>query len=461
LSFLRNYWANPFSVIQNILKELNRSVSVAPLFFLRVSFGMIMLYSHIRFWFLGWIEEHFSGSAYYFKYYGFEWVEPASLTVMYALNTILILASLAIVLGFQYKLWTFVHLILFAYFQLCDLSYYLNHYYFVLLLNLILLFLPANSILALDNQIRFRPFFVKPNSYAPLWAYLLPKVMISVVYFYAGIAKINYDWLIEALPLKIWLPAHYNMPFIGWLLALPITAYLFSWFGMLYDTLIPFFLWNKRTVWTAYVFVVLFHVGTGLLFQIGIFPMVMIVLTIYFFPIEFHQELMVRLQRFFHQKANFEQKPTSLLNPFGLGVLSFFLLFQLIFPFRYLLYKGNLFWTEEGYRFSWRVMLMEKAGTATFYVKDKASGREGVVDNAEFLNPHQEKQMAMQPDMILQFAHFLAKHYEQKGVENPSVRAQVYVTLNARPSRLLIDPNLDLTQKKDSFYPKDWILHYD
>ena len=32
---------------------------------------------------------------------------------------------------------------------------------------------------------------------------------------------------------------------------------------------------------------------------------------------------------------------------------------QLAFPFRYLLYPGNIFWTEEGYRFSWRVMLME------------------------------------------------------------------------------------------------------
>jgi hypothetical protein len=80
--------------------------------------------------------------------------------------------------------------------------------------------------------------------------------------------------------------------------------------------------------------------------------------------------------------------------------------FQLLFPWRYMLYPGNLFWTEEGYRFSWRVMLMEKAGTATFYVKDRKSGREGIVINSEFLNRHQEKQMAFQPDMMLQFAHY-------------------------------------------------------
>ena len=132
--------------------------------------------------------------------------------------------------------------------------------------------------------------------------------------------------------------------------------------------------------------------------------------------------------------------------------------FQLLFPWRYLLYDSNMFWSEQGYRFGWRVMLMEKAGTATFYVKDSQTGREGIVDNSEFLNPHQEKQMAMQPDMILQFAHFLGKYYAQKGVHSPQVRAEVYVTLNARPSQLLINPKVDLMKETDSFAPKSWIL---
>jgi hypothetical protein len=100
---------------------------------------------------------------------------------------------------------------------------------------------------------------------------------------------------------------------------------------------------------------------------------------------------------------------------------------------------------------------MEKAGTATFFVKDGKTGREGEVVNGEFLNAHQEKQMAMQPDMILQYAHFLKQHYEQQGMQNPSVRAAVYVTLNARPSRLLFDPNLDLSSIQDGWQTKTWI----
>jgi hypothetical protein len=117
-----------------------------------------------------------------------------------------------------------------------------------------------------------------------------------------------------------------------------------------------------------------------------------------------------------------------------------------------------MFWAEQGYRFGWRVMLMEKAGTATFFVKDSLTGREGIVDNREFLNPHQEKQMAMQPDMILQFAHFLGEYYAKQGVNSPQVRAEVYVTLNARPSELLVDPSIDLMKETDSFSAKTWIL---
>ena len=80
---------------------------------------------------------------------------------------------------------------------------------------------------------------------------------------------------------------------------------------------------------------------------------------------------------------------------------------QVIVPLRAFAYPGHLFWTEQGYRFSWRVMLMEKAGYAVFRVHDPATGRRWEASNYEHLTPNQEKMMATQPDMILQFAHHL------------------------------------------------------
>jgi hypothetical protein len=244
---------------------------------------------------------------------------------------------------------------------------------------------------------------------------------------------------------------------------------------MLYDTTIVFWLINPKTRAWAYVSVIVFHVLTGLLFQIGVFPVVMMGATWIFFSPEFHQKILYFLNKILrggdsdfgfrisdfgkHETQNANLKPSNSRLTFIL--LSAFFIFQLLFPWRYIFYPNNHYWSEEGYRFGWRVMLMEKAGTATFYVKDSRTGHEGLVDNSEFLCAHQEKQMAMQPDMILQFAHFLKKHYEKQGVADPSVRAEVFVTLNGRPSQLLIDSTLDLTQIKDSWLPKTWILPYE
>jgi hypothetical protein len=309
----------------------------------------------------------------------------------------------------------------------------------------------------------FMPSQVSPcynlfNQQVKRSAIFILQSQIAILYVYAGFAKINYDWLIEALPLKIWIPANDKLPIIGSIFTWSFIPHLFSWIGMLYDTFIVLFLIYRPTRIFAYITLVIFHALTGLMFQIGVFPLVMIGIATIFFSDEWHQKFV----QFFVRIKN--PKPLVadfLLNKNTLNYfLAAYLLFQVIFPWRFLLYPGKLFWTEQGYRFSWRVMLMEKAGTATFYVKDTQSGREGIVANSEFLNPHQEKQMAMQPDMILQFAHFLGRHYKNIGVQQPEVRAEVYVTLNARPSRLLIDPERDLMKIKDSFQPKDWIIHY-
>ncbi len=151
------------------------------------------------------------------------------------------------------------------------------------------------------------------------------------------------------------------------------------------------------------------------------------------------------------------EAPTA-ASPWLVGALGLWLLVQVLVPWRFVLYPGPLFWTEQGYRFSWRVMLMEKSGTAFFYVRDPRTGHETEIRNRDYLTVTQEKQVATQPDMLLQFAHLLRDDYRRRGIPAPQVRAEVYVTLNGRSSRLLINPELDLAQQKESFGAKPWIL---
>ena len=100
---------------------------------------------------------------------------------------------------------------------------------------------------------------------------------------------------------------------------------------------------------------------------------------------------------------------------------------------------GHLFWTEQGYRFSWRVMLMEKAGYANFKVVDAKSGKRFYVDNTDFLTVQQEKMMSTQPDMILQYAHFLGDHFNSQGHQNLEIYVESYVALNGERSKPFID----------------------
>jgi hypothetical protein len=149
-------------------------------------------------------------------------------------------------------------------------------------------------------------------------------------------------------------------------------------------------------------------------------------------------------------------------------LLGLYILIQLVIPLRYLAYPGDLFWTEQGYRFSWRVMLIEKAGYAQFFVHHPKNGMKKLIDNKEYLTPQQEKMMSTQPDMILQFAHHLRDEYsdtlivEANGIEinikEAKVTAEVYVSLFNKGSRLFIDPEVNLSKINRGFHHKDWIL---
>jgi hypothetical protein len=450
-----------------MLRYLDTPVNAAPLLTFRLVFGLMMAFGTARFVGLGWVGHHYLDPVLHFKFWGFGWVDALPGPWLYAVHGVMFLAALGIAFawGTAYRIAAAAFFLTFTYTELIDSTYYLNHYYFVSLVAGLLIFVPAPRWLA-----------IRPDAGCPTirrWPIVLLKFQIFIVYFHAGLAKINTDWLLHALPLKIWLPAHATLPVIGPLLQLPATAYVFSWAGMLFDTFIVFFMLWGRTRPLAYVAIVVFHTLTGLLFQIGIFPLVMMAGTLIFFSDRWHTRLLAFCQALWRRIAfgtgswkifsrpivEYNSAPHGRLSRVGFSALLLYMTFQLLFPWRYLLYPGPLFWTEDGYRFSWRVMLMEKAGTATFYVRDGRTGREGEVLNREFLNAHQEKQMAFQPDMIVQFAHFLRDHYAARGVQEPTVRAEVYVTLNGRPSRLYFDPQLDLTRIEESWKPRSWLLY--
>lgn len=443
--------------IKSLKKYLLNEKSIAPLVVFRIAFGALMLASITRFIYKGWVHSMYIMPKVYFPFYGFEWVKPLSPVGMYIVFGLMLVACVGIILGAFYRLSAVLFFLLFTYVELIDKTNYLNHYYFISLVSFLLIFIPAHKSFSIDN-IRLKK---QDSTSAPAFYLLLLQLQMFVVYFFAGIAKLNYDWLFEAQPLKIWLPAFSHYPVIGSFMEKEWVAYLFCWFGCIYDLSIGFFLFNRRTVNIAYVFVIIFHAATALFFNIGMFPYIMMTITIVFFKEEFHEKIINSLIKITGYKPNNTNTAYTPLNPYLLNFFMLYFVIQFVVPFRYALYPGKLFWTEQGYRFSWRVMLMEKAGTAFFFVKDEKSGRESEVDNKKYLTFLQEKMMATQPDMMVDYAKFLKEEYKKMGFTNPTVRAQSYVTLNGSGSREFINSTIDLSSQSNSFLKnKSWVKSY-
>lgn len=473
------------SLVGRAYHSLSRQVDIAPLAVLRVLFGVLMFVSTVRFMAKGWVTELFITPTNFFTYYGFDWVKPLGETGMWAVHIAMAGLSITIALGLAFRFSAFAFLLLFTYVELIDVTNYLNHYYFIIIVTFLLAISPAGRAYSLD-------VLLFPNwrrSTVPFYTVGMFRLQMGILYVHAGIAKLNPEWLLDAQPLSMWFVAFREWPIVGPLFDFKATAYVFSWAGAFYDLTIPFFLLWHRTRIFAYMAVVGFHVITYTLFPaIGMFPWIMMVITLLFFPIAFHRKLVdwisrslfaIRhsdpapapnrkssianrlLQMFFHAES--AETSASPLVPRLSSLVPLFLFFaiQLALPYRYLLYPDNLFWTEQGYRFSWRVMLMEKNGYAMFKVTDPETGREWDIHNPHYLTPQQEKMMSTQPDLILQFAHILDREFRSIGVADPVVTADVLVSLNGRRSRPFIDPTVDLSRIKDSWRHKDWILPFE
>lgn len=441
---------------------ITKQKHIAPLVVLRIAFGAVLFISTIRFIAKGWIHDFFVVPQFHFPFYGFEWIHPMSATGMYSLYVLMALAALFITIGLFYRAATITFFLCFCYAELIDKTYYLNHYYLVSILSFLLIWVPAHRYFSVD-------VLRKPSLKAttvPAWTINIFKLQLGITYFFAGLSKLTYDWLIDAMPLRIWLPAKADLPVLGPLLSHEWVAYFFSWAGALFDLSIVFLLSNKKTRRIGYVFVIVFHLLTVYLFQIGMFPYIMMAATLIFFSEDFHKTVIRIIRKLFKKNTASAEPAVGLsIAPFKqqiiYSVLGVYFLLQLVLPIRFLLYPGRLLWTEEGYRFSWRVMLMEKGGTTFFYVKNPSTGKKFEVNNAQFLTPYQERMMETQPDMIVQYAHILHDAYEKQGIKNPEVTVQCYVTLNGIGSQLYIDSTVNLANEKETLFGHNkWILPF-
>jgi vitamin K-dependent gamma-carboxylase len=426
-------------------------VDITSLAVFRILFGLIMAASMVRFLAKGWVTELYLRPQFHFPYLGFEWIRPWPDFWMHAHFVCMGLLAIMIAVGFCYRAAAILFCLGFTYLELLDQTAYLNHYYLINLFSLLLVFLPAHRAWSVDA-------WLKPSlksDQVPAYALHVLRFQIAVVYIFAGIAKLNSDWLLDAQPLRIWLAARSDLPLIGNWLVQEWVAYAASWFGAIYDLTIVFFLLYRRTQVFAFLAVVFFHVATWVLFNIGMFPWIMIASSTLFLPPQWPRYF---LARYLVLTGKFQpcdspatcQEALHLQRPrLTVSLLAVYALIQITLPLRpYLLNKENPAWSYRGFNWAWHVMIAEKTGYVEFRALDPKSGWSAKIKPSRYITPRQQTRMAQDPFLIYQLARHIGEDLRARGHMDVQIFADAFATLNGNPSQRIIDPKINLVSER-------------
>ena len=418
----------------------------------RIVFGAIGVLSVVRIVGYGWVEDLYAGPSRRFSYPGLGWVAPPGVIGTYVLLAVVGLAALTVMAGWMYRPAIVVFVIGFAWIEFVDVTTYLNHYWFMTTLGLIMVVAPIDARFALGGTTR---------SVRRGWVWLV-RIHVAVVYTFAGLAKLNRDWLLHAMPLRLWLPARSDLPFVGQFLEQRWTAYALSWAGAAFDcSVVALLLWRRTRVW-AWMAVVAFHVATWVLFPIGVFPWLMIGVTTIFFAPDWPEQVVTKVRRWRGRSdaaadGALIPAPSSPLATSRFVVAALWVLLIVAIPLRDRVIPGDTRWTNEGYRFSWNVLLTEKGADVRFRITEPASGTGWIETASDLYTPTQWRAMASDPELIRQAAHVIAGVYRTSG-RRVEVRADAFVSFNGRPAQRLVDPDVDLSREPYRLFGQPWIL---
>ena len=442
-------WLRAFS------RRLVSPIDGASLAAFRFLFGALMIYETYRYFALDRITRYYVEPKFFFTYEFFPMVSPWPEPWIYVHFVAMGVFALGIMLGLFYRVSAYLFFLAYTYVFLLDKAQHNNHYYLIILISFLLIFVDAHRVASID---RWRKAVSRePDGHlVPFWNIFILRAQIFIVYFYAGVAKLNPDWLV-AEPIRAWLHNRSDYPFVGPFFTTEPAAYLFGYGGLFFDLFIGFLLVWRRTRFVAFIGILFFHLMNKWLFSIGIFPYMMIAATILFvepsWPRSFLRQAIPALPATW---PNAKAPSRRWISAF----VGLYLAIQMLVPLRHWLYPGEVSWTEEGHRFSWHMKLRSKQAFVAFYISDPDTGEMWELDTMTILTPRQLSKMSTRPDMIIQFVDYVEKQFKDSGqIKNPVIKVESWASLNGRPVQRFIDYSVDLTKEPYGLFDHGaWIL---
>ncbi len=454
------------SVIRSSQETLFSPFDASAFVLFRVLFGALLIIQVFFIFTSEFVNENFVQPYYHFPYTLFDVLHFQRLppALMHALFLIMGLAAMAITFGFFFKTASAIFFSTFLYAFLFEKSLYNDHYYIILLITFLFIFMKT------PRSPRPKSFLSSPalSASIPFWQIFILRAQFIIVYFYAAIAKLDYDWLVRAEPLHRILSKKilfgYQLDHLG-------IAWFFSYGGIILDLLIVILFFWGRYQRVAFACIIIFNLTNHWLFpDIGIFPFLMMgAIALFLKPSEIKE---------FLKKINiFPKAPTEPhcleKSPPGkreaaagqtcvLYFIVIYLLAQFLIPLRhFVLYPGNPSWSFEGARFSWRLKMNTKIVRYRVLVTNPHTGQ-----TQDFTRPGtltiRQSWLDNMPDMLLQYVHYLRDELKSIGVHQPIITVEAEASFNGRPFQPYIDSRVNLAEVNyPLFSSADWIVPQD
>ncbi|KGO92485.1 HTTM domain-containing protein [Flavobacterium subsaxonicum] len=437
-----------------MMLALHKRIDNAPLIIFRIMLGILLAWHCIDHMVDGTVRKLYIRPKFTFNFIGMDWLQPLPGNGMYWYHGVMAFCALCVTIGFLYRYTLSLFAILFAGTYFMQKTVYNNHHYLLILLCIILLLLPANAFASVDSKINPK---IKRYS-MPQWCSYVLIAQMAIVYFFAAMAKLYPDWLNGTFPGFI--VGNHGLHRLGGLLQHNYFHRFIAIGGFFFDLLVVPMLLIKKTRNLAALASVGFHTFNWYLLHIGIFPFLSLSYLVFFYPSDRVRAL------FFWKKPPLNQvieEPEDQHN--NLLILKYFFIpyfiIQLALPVRHHFIKGDVVWTEEGHRLSWRMMLRLKSGETIFKIKDKKTGERFDFDYTLLFTKRQNKRFSGKGDVIWQGAQRIKAYYAKQG-RDVAVYVDNKVSLNRRPPRLYADPNVDLASVQWNYFGhNEWILLYD
>src|SRR5699024_5941783 len=379
---------------QWIFKKIDNSALIV----FRIIFGFLIVAQSWGSIFTGYVKNRILPAKFTFNFIGFDFIQPLPDIWMYVFFILMGFFGLGVMLGYKYRFSIIMFSLMWIYTYLMQKTGYNNHFYLLILLCIFIIIFLALKYFSID--VRKNPS-IKSNA-MPNWVPIIFILQMGIFYTFAALAKIYPDWLDGTVATNL-MKSKEDYFLIGSFLQQKWVIWSIVYFGIFFDFLIvPLLIW-KKTRKLAFITGVFFHLFNSIVFQIGIFPYLGIGLFIFFFPPEIIQKIFIKKKDFYQQgEVQIPNYKNTLL-----CFLSIWFIIQLFLPLRHWLIKGDVLWTEEGHRMSWRMMLRNRSGYSIFKIKDKKTGKEITVNKKDYLTPKQITATATKPDIIWQFSQYL------------------------------------------------------